>query len=191
MRFCLRAMALFLCVTGLNHPLLASGSRAEKKVEWKQADLNQGYALLYGIAEKQKSLDMVLIVKTTGPQTAGLIKEITQTYGKLHDYLKPLKINGQTVAESENGLPLAETSSRARIERIKTEQLLSRSGPFFESSLLGTQVEALTYSSALLSHIAEQDPSSVRKEKALAYQKRLDALLKKIWHRIETLQKAG
>jgi hypothetical protein len=31
----------------------ASGSRPEKKVEWQETDLIQGYALLYGIADKQ------------------------------------------------------------------------------------------------------------------------------------------
>ncbi len=170
---------------------LASGSRAEKKVEWKKTDLHQGYALLYGIAEKQKSVDMLLIVKNASTPTAALIKEISRTYGELHGYLKPLAINGQLVAKSSNGLPLAETSSRDRIQRIKTEQLLSRSGPFFDLTLLSTQVEALTYSSALLSHIAEQDPSSANKEKALAYQQKLDGLLKKIWQQIEKLQKAG
>jgi hypothetical protein len=186
MRFYFFATSLLLLIS-LPGLAQASGSRTEKKVEWKSNDLNQGYALLYGIAKKQKSLDMVLLVKTAEQPTADLIREITKTYTDLYGYLEPLKINDQAVAKSKDELPLAETSSRARIERIKSEQLMSRSGSFFELSLLSTQTEALTYSSALLSHIAEQDPSPANKQKALVFQKKLEDLLKKTWRRIETL----
>lgn len=166
-------------------PAFCMGTKPELKEDWKHANLVQAYALIYDISDKQKNLEMLLLVKTASPSTSESVNEISLTYRNLFNYLKSLKIHGQQIAKAQTGLPPAEVASRNLIQKIKTKQLMSRSGVFFELTLLSTQVEALTYSSALLQQIAEHETIPKNKTQALAYQNKINAHLKKIWEMLE------
>jgi hypothetical protein len=165
----------------------ASGSRPEKKVEWQETDLIQGYALLYGIADKQRQLDLILIVKTAQKPTAKLAREITSVYGDLFDYLKKREIRSQKISQAGSGLPQAETSTRQKIEITKTKQLLGRSGRDFDLSLLSTQIEALTYSVALLDQIVLHESSEENKTRAAEFRKKLESLSAGVWQELKRL----
>jgi hypothetical protein len=165
----------------------AMGSKTEKEKAWKEEDLANGYALLYGITSKEKNLDMLLVVKTAGNPTKELVNKITILYSNLFDYLEGLEINRKKIAQVGNGLPVAETSSRVTIEQTKTKQLLGRSGREFDLTLLSSQIEALAYSSALLDNIAKNESSPSNRRQALDYQKRLDSLQMKAWEQLKSL----
>ena len=127
------------------------------------APLAQTYALLYGVVERTKEVDKILILKSASPATKGLIKRIASACAEAADHLKGY-------AKFPTGLPLAEEKARVGVEKVTRSRLFSRSGDDFEVALLLTQHSALEYCAVLARDVeaAEKAPASKAWAKATA-----------------------
>jgi hypothetical protein len=157
--------------TSVNDPSSAGGSAVPSQpaqpvvanTNAPSAPLAQTYALLYGVVERNKEVDKILILKSVSPTTKGLVKRIAAACAEAADHLKGY-------AKSPTGLPPAEEKARVGVEKVTRGRLFSHSGDDFEVALLLTQHSALEYCAVLARDVeaAEKAPASKAWAKATA-----------------------
>jgi hypothetical protein len=124
---------------------------------------NEGYALLYSTIDEDADVDKVLIIKGPSPQVAELIKAIGEFCRSARSTLQALSKEDPAIALDKQGLPEAETKTRAAISSTTSRQILFSGGKELEFRLLLTQHEALNYITHLAGELEKQEPRDNRK----------------------------
>jgi outer membrane murein-binding lipoprotein Lpp len=125
---------------------------------------DEGYSLLYTLADKQSGLDKILIIKRAGAKVSAEIKQIAEVFSQAKERLDGFAKEDSGLSFKMSHLPSLEEKTRAAIESTTTKDLLFSSGKAFELRLLLTQVQALDYASHLANQLADQDGNPKRKE---------------------------
>lgn len=125
---------------------------------------DEGYSLLYTLADKQSNVDKILIVKHTSTKISAEIKQIAQVFGQAKERLDGFAKEDSGLSFKMAHLPSMEEKTRAAIESTTTKDLLFSSGKAFELRLLLTQVQALDYGGHLATQLADQERNAKRKE---------------------------
>jgi hypothetical protein len=125
---------------------------------------DEGYSLLYTLADKQSDVGKVLIIKHASEKVSIEIKQIAEVFGQAKKQLDGFAKEDGSLDFKMSHLPPMEEKTRAAIESTTTKDLLFSSGKAFELRLLLTQVQALDYASHLAGQLADQDGNPKRKE---------------------------
>jgi hypothetical protein len=125
---------------------------------------DEGYSLLYTLADKQSDVGKVLIIKSASAKVSAEIKQIAQVFSQAKARLDGFAKEDGSLDFKMSHLPPMEEKTRAAIESTTTKDLLFSSGKAFELRLLLTQVEALDYASHLANQLVDQDGNPKRKE---------------------------
>jgi hypothetical protein len=125
---------------------------------------DEGYSLLYTLADKQSNVGKVLIIKSASEKVSVEIKQIAQVFGQAKERMDRFAKEDGSLNFKMSHLPSMEEKTRAAIESTTTKDLLFSSGKAFELRLLLTQVQALDYASHLANQLANQDGKPKRKE---------------------------
>ena len=125
---------------------------------------DEGYSLLYSLADKQSNVGKILIIKKASAKVSAEIKEIAEVFGKAKERLDGFEKEGGDLNFKMEHLPTMEEKTRAAIQSTTTKDLLFSSGKTFELRLLLTQVQALDYASHLANELADKEGNPKRKE---------------------------
>ena len=125
---------------------------------------DEGYSLLYSLADKQSNVGKILIIKSASAKVSAEIKQIAQVFSEAKERLDGFAKEDSGLSYKMSHLPTMEEKTRAAIESTTTKDLLFSSGKTFELRLLLTQVQALDYASHLAGQLAEQEGNAKRKE---------------------------
>lgn len=128
-----------------------------------QRELNHGYSLLHHLCEQEKQVDLILIVKTTPPNVAGFLHEVSKNAGGDVAILDRMADHDSAIHFNDPGLPSIETETRASIKSDKQHMLLfGTKDADFAKTVLITQVEAGTYGMNMTSVLADAESNSHR-----------------------------
>ena len=125
---------------------------------------DEGYSLLYSLADKQSNVGKILIIKKASAKVSAEIKQIAEVFGKAKERLDGFAKEDSGLSFKMEHLPSMEEKTRAAIESTTTKDLLFSSGKAFELRLLLTQVQALDYASHLANQLADKEGNAKRKE---------------------------
>ena len=125
---------------------------------------DEGYSLLYSLADKQSNVGKILIIKKASAKVSAEIKQIAEVFSKAKERLDGFAKEGGDLNFKMEHLPTMEEKTRAAIQSTTTKDLLFSSGRTFELRLLLTQVQALDYASHLANQLANKEGNSKRKE---------------------------
>jgi hypothetical protein len=125
---------------------------------------DEGYSLLYSLADKQSNVGKILIIKKVSAKVSAEIKEIAEVFGKAKERLDGFAKDDTGLSFKMEHLPSMEIKTRAAIQSTTTKDLLFSSGKAFELRLLLTQVQALDYASHLANQLADKEGNPKRKE---------------------------
>jgi hypothetical protein len=125
---------------------------------------DEGYSLLYTLADKQSNVGKILIIKSASAKVSAEIKEIAQVFSEAKGQLDGFAKEDSGLSFKMSHLPSMEEKTRAAIQSTTTKDLLFSSGKAFELRLLLTQVQALDYASHLANELADQEGNPKRKE---------------------------
>jgi hypothetical protein len=125
---------------------------------------DEGYSLLYSLADKQSNVGKILIIKKASAKVSAEIKEIAQVFSKAKERLDGFAKDDSGLSFKMEHLPSMEVKTRAAIQSTTTKDLLFSSGKTFELRLLLTQVQALDYGSHLANQLADKEGNPKRKE---------------------------
>lgn len=142
----------------------ASVPRATGDVDARQAQLNDGYALLYDFVNQNQGVGTLLIIKSTPESTATLVREIAKASAEATTKLKAFAKQDPTLGYDQTGLPEVETASRKAISSATASALLTSSGEAFERQLLLSQIEGTNYGASLARVLIEYDDNPDRRE---------------------------
>lgn len=135
-----------------------------KPAPLNQSEVNDGYALLYGLLNDESNVDKLLIVKSAPPEIEELLRAISASAGESLNQMELWQKEDPQIDFTDSGLPQVEQRTRASIARLRTEQLLLHSGEEWQVIVLLTQSEAAAYISHLAKVIAEDESHPQRKE---------------------------
>lgn len=128
-----------------------------------QRELNHGYSLLHHLCEQEKQVDMILMVKTTPPNVARFLHEVSKNAGNDLGIFEKMADRDSAIRYNDQGLPVIETETRASIKDDKQHMLLfGVKDSDFAKTVLITQVEAGTYGMNLASVLADTEPNGRR-----------------------------
>ena len=125
---------------------------------------DEGYSLLYTLADKQSNVGKILIIKSANAKVSTEIKQIAQIFSEAKERLDGFAKEDSGLSFKLSHLPSMEEKTRAAIQSTTTKDLLFSSGKTFELRLLLTQVQALDYASHLAGQLADVDGNVKRKE---------------------------
>ena len=125
---------------------------------------DEGYSLLYSLADKQSNVGKILIIKKASAKVSAEIKEIAEVFSKAKERLDGFAKDDSGLNFKMEHLPSMEMKTRAAIQSTTTKDLLFSSGKTFELRLLLTQVQALDYASHLANQLADKEGNPKRKE---------------------------
>jgi hypothetical protein len=126
-------------------------------------DLNHGYGLLHKLCEQEKQVDLILLVKTTPPDVAALLHEVTKSAGSDLDLFDQMAARDHAIRFDDLGLPLIEMKTRDAIKADKQHMLLfGTKGNDFAKTVLITQVEAGTYGMNMCTVMADAETNGHR-----------------------------
>jgi hypothetical protein len=127
------------------------------------AYLTNGYSLLHGLCGQEGQLDMILIVKTTPPEIADYLHQVSASAKQDTKWLDELQDHDKDLIFGRTGLPPFEKDTRASIQDDKEHMLLfGTSGSAFVRALLVSQTEAGTYGMNLAKVLAAAEPNEQR-----------------------------
>jgi hypothetical protein len=148
---------------------------------------DEGYSLLYTLADKQSNVDKVLIIKHASEKVSAEIKQIAEVFKQGKEQLDEFAKEDGSLNFKMSHLPSMEEKTRAAIESTTTKDLLFSSGKTFELRLLLTQVQALNYVSHLANQLAAQDGNPKRKEFLTQLAKRCEQHYKQVMDLLASL----
>ena len=125
---------------------------------------DEGYSLLYSLADKQSNVGKILIIKKASAKVSAEIKQIAEVFSQAKERLDGFAKEDSGLSFKMEHLPVMEDKTRAAIQSTTTKDLLFSSGKTFELRLLLTQVQALDYASHLASQLADKEGNPKRKE---------------------------
>jgi hypothetical protein len=141
------------------------------------------YGLLYELLGKQSNVDKLLLIKIESDELDELITAIADASLAGADRLEEFSKKDPALPLDRTLLPPGETATRDAIASAKKKELLEPFNPGFESELLMTQAEALSYAWHLAGVAAENEPDAER----AAYLKGLGEQMKDLHRRTITL----
>lgn len=109
-----------------------------------------------------------------------MIKAISETAARGHRDLENFAKTDRSVNLRKQGLPAAESATRAAIARVKGKDLLTEGGKEFELQLLLSQNEALTYGMHLAETVAKAESNPERAK----YLRQLAGNLGQLQHKV-------
>jgi hypothetical protein len=125
--------------------------------------LNNGYSLLHDLCDQEKSLDMILIIKTTPKDVADFAHEVSKSAKENFDQLEDLQDHDKAIRFDQAGLPQFELDTRDSIKADKQHLLLfGTTDKNFARALLVSQIEAGTYGMNLAKVLAGAEPNAHR-----------------------------
>jgi hypothetical protein len=128
-----------------------------------QPYFNNGYSLLHSLCDQEKSLDMILIVKTTPKDVADFAHEVSKASKESLDLLEDLQDHDKAIRFDQTGLCQFELDTRASIKDGKQHLLLfGTTDKNFARALLVTQIEAGGYGMNLAKVLAAAEPNAHR-----------------------------
>jgi hypothetical protein len=142
--------------------LAGCGPKPAREPSASDTPLSDGYTLLAELLEKEKQVDLVLVVKNAPGSVAETIKEIAAFSGERFKVLKDLA-EGSEIALDRNPLPPIEVRARAAIEKTQTGELLGNRGREFTVLLLDGQVQGLDYMKHLCEVLLEIEKNGERR----------------------------
>jgi gas vesicle protein len=136
---------------------------APLRADDNQHYLNNGYSLLHDLCDQEKSLDMILIVKTTPKDVADFAHEVSKAAKEDLDQLEDLQDHDKAIRFDQKALPQFELDTRASIKDDKQHMLLfGTTDKNFARALLVTQIEAGGYGMNLAKVLADAEPNAHR-----------------------------
>jgi hypothetical protein len=128
-----------------------------------QSYRNNGYSLLHHLFDQEKSVELILVVKTAPKDVADFVHEVSQGAKDSLDSLDELRDHDKAIRFDEAGLPQFELDTRASIKGDKQHMLLfGTTGSAFARTLLVSQIEAGTYGMNLAKVLADAEPNPQR-----------------------------
>lgn len=150
-----------------------------------EVDIACGYGLLTYLAGQNKNVGMILIIKSASDPTESLVRKIGTRYGALYQWLEVEGLNRDRTC-----LPAVEAAARNGIAATTRNQLLSKSGPAFETHLLTTQEKSTAYAAALCRQLASRLPQGDHRETLQQAADDFDALNQDVLTRLTQLVKS-
>jgi hypothetical protein len=136
---------------------------APVRADDSQAYLNNGYSLLHNLCDQEKSVELILVVKTTPKDVADFAHEVSKSAGNDLDLLDDLRDHDKAIRFDRGGLPQFELDTRASIKADKQHMLLfGTTNSAFARALLVTQIEAGSYGMNLAKVLAGAEPNPHR-----------------------------
>jgi hypothetical protein len=170
----------------ISFSLVAGGCRlhqyseeAPVKAEQSATD-HHGYALLFALLSDEKDVAKLLVIKRERVELRELIKTISETAARGHRDLENFAKTDRSIDLHKQGLPSAESATRAAIARVKGKDLVTEGSKEFELQLLLSQNEALTYGMHLAETVAKAEPNSERAKYLRQFASDLGQLQRKV-----------
>lgn len=125
---------------------------------------NNCYSLLHQLLDQQKNVGLLLFIKREEEDVKKLVQKIAAHSGSGAKLLEELARHDPSIRLDEFRLPPGEVATREAITSTKKKELLGLKGEEFESALLLTQAQALSYAWHLAKVAAENEsrPEHVR-----------------------------
>jgi hypothetical protein len=123
--------------------------------------LNDGFALLYDLMDKESGVDKILVLRSASAPTQEIIRRIAKECAAAKEHLDSLAKANSLLRLDYQDLPRAEVDTRKAIEWATTKKLLFGVG--FELKLILTQVSATEYAAFLAESLAARDRDEERK----------------------------
>lgn len=120
------------------------------------------YGLLYELLEKQSNVDKLLLVKIESGRLDSLITAIADASRAGADRLEEFSGKDPALSLDQTRLARGEAAAREAIAGTKKTELFEPFNPAFESELLLTQAEALSYAWHLAGVAAENETEPTR-----------------------------
>ena len=149
------AMLLAACaLTGCQSPKDVSsyGSSAA------QSTRNNCYSLLHQLLDEQKDVSMLRFIRPEHTDLKKLMKRIATTSGTGAKLLEEFAKDDSSINLNDIRLPPGELATRDAIASTREKELLGQTGATFETTLLLTQTEALSYASHLAKVAGGNEP---------------------------------
>jgi hypothetical protein len=144
------------------------------------------YSLLHDLLDKQKNVDKLLLVKLESAELHHLIKTIASASDMGAKRLKEFATRDASINLDQLSLPPGEVATRDAIASTKTKELLTPFNANFESYLLLTQAEALSYAW----HLSKVAAANESQPERAHYLTRLSEEMKDLHHRATSLMRA-
>lgn len=142
---------------GLVSPVKASEASGHQKY------LNGGYYLLYHLCDDEKSLPLLLDIKTAPAEIETYAKHVSITAKESITALEHMQENDSRLNFDVNPLPEIERDVRDSVKDDKQHQLVfGTSGPEFVRALLVSQIEASNYALNLAKVLSGQEKNPAR-----------------------------
>jgi hypothetical protein len=152
------------------------------RADVSQREMNYGYALLHHLCDEEAQVDMIMIVKTTPPDVAALVREISKSAKEDLDILDRFADRDPALRFEQRGLPEIESQTRDSIKAEKQHLLLfGTKDKDFAQTLLLTQVEASTYGENMAKVMAEDETNPHRAEGLRRISRNWEAIKNKVY----------
>ena len=152
---------IFLVGASLSLFLARPSAAAEKT--GLQGRLNNGYSLLHDLYNQEEPLKLILVIKTTPPDVADLLKKISKTASDDLATLDRFQAHDKAIHFDRSGLPQFENDTRAAIKEDKQHNLLfGTKGKSFVQAILLAQIEAATYAIHVSDLLAQSETNTAR-----------------------------
>ena len=128
-----------------------------------QSKLNDGYFLLYQLADNEDQLPLLFTVKHAPPELVDYAKQISRMAKETMADIERMQDKDHAIKFDHNPLPAMEQDTRASIKGDKQHQLLfGTTDAEFVRALLVSQIEASTYATNLAKVLADQETNPDR-----------------------------
>jgi hypothetical protein len=125
---------------------------------------NQGFSLLYRLVSQQKDVDKLLLIKSETPEVQTVIQKIAAASANATTRLEEFAKKDSSIRLDVVSLPVAEQKTRSAIQSAKTKSLLFSTGSQFETRLLFSQAEGMSYGGYLAEVLSGLDSNPQRKQ---------------------------
>jgi hypothetical protein len=127
-------------------------------------ELLEGYGLLYKLVSDDSQVNGILIIKSAAAPVKSLVDKIAKTCKDAKSQLDDFARSDSLLHYDVRDLPAVEEESRTAEAGKEQGQLIGSSGKTFESRLLVSQVQAMSYASDLAKSLATHESDAGRKE---------------------------
>ena len=144
---------------------LAAAPAAADDKPLPQSELNYGYASVYGTARGLRHSDKIFLIKFESPQCEAVVKDLSETMGRIAKDLEALAQEDPKVKLDNEGLPEIERRKRDAVTRdrlLSFKPLQGRTGTNFERTLLLSESGALNQLQHLIAELDAADPDARR-----------------------------
>jgi hypothetical protein len=146
-----------------------------------QSTRNNCYSLLHQLLREQKDVSILRFIKPEPGDLNKLMRQIATTSGTGATLLEEIAREDPSVDLNDIRLPPGELATRDAIASTKEKELLGQNGATFETTLLLTQTEALSYASHLAKVAGGNEPNPERARALASLSKDMENLYNKVF----------